>query len=64
MKEMLLMNLILLQEGYEIAIIPPIVRSNYIQALEKAHKNDTDFIALIAECVKETQQDYVRLFCD
>lgn len=60
----LLMNLILLQEGYEIAIIPPVVRNQYIQALEKAHKNDTDFIEFIAKVVKETQQDYLRLFVE
>lgn len=60
----LLMNLILLQEGYEIAIIPPVVRNQYIQALEKAHKNDTDFLEFIAKVVKETQQDYLRLFVE
>lgn len=58
----LLMNLILLQEGYEIALIPPIIRSAYISALEKAHTDDSDFCQLIARMVYETQQDYVRLF--
>lgn len=58
----LLMNLILLQEGYEIVIIPPIIRSKYIQALEQAHVDDKDFLMLIASMVKETQQDYIRLF--
>lgn len=58
----LLMNLILLQEGYEIAIIPPVVRNEYIRALEKAHTDDTEFQLLIAKMVKETQQDYLRLF--
>jgi Fic family protein len=57
----LLMNLVLLQSGYTIAIIPPILRSQYIQALEKAHKDDSDFTNLIAQCVKETQKDYLRL---
>lgn len=60
----LLMNLILLQEGYEIAIIPPMIRNQYIQALEKAHVNDQDFLSFIAKAVKETQQDYLRLFID
>lgn len=60
----LLMNLILLQEGYEIAIIPPMVRNQYIQALEKAHKDDADFLNFVAKSVKETQQDYLRLFID
>lgn len=57
----LLMNLILLQENYNIAIIPPILRSEYIQSLEKAHTDDKDFINLIARMVKETQKDYLRL---
>ncbi|MGR3309651.1 MAG: Fic family protein [Candidatus Brocadiales bacterium] len=57
----LLMNLILLQKGYVIAIIPPILRTEYIQALEKAHTDDKDFIEFIARTVRETQKDYLRL---
>jgi len=58
----LLMNLILLQTGYNIALIPPIIRQEYIQTLEKAHTDDKDFIDLIARMVRETQRDYLRLF--
>lgn len=58
----LIMNLILLQEGYTIAIIPPITRARYIAALEKAHTDDKDFIEFIAEMVRESQRDYLRLF--
>jgi len=58
----LLMNLILLQEGYSITIIPPILRKDYIQTLEKAHSDDRDFIELIARMVRETQKDFLRLF--
>jgi len=58
----LLMNLILLQAGYNIAIIPPVARPDYIRTLEKAHQDDKDFIGFIARMVKETQQDYLRLF--
>lgn len=58
----LLMNLCLLQEKYILAIIPPVVRRDYIDALEKAHVNDTDFIEFIARMVRETQKDYLRLF--
>lgn len=58
----LLMNLILLQTGYNICIIPPILRSEYINDLEKAHVNDIDFIEFIARMVRETQKDYLRLF--
>ncbi len=57
----LLMNVALVQAGYIIAIIPPLKRSEYISALEKAHKNDTDFIKLIASCVYETQNDLLRM---
>lgn len=59
----LLMNTILMQEGYVVTIIPPIVRQNYISSLEKARSgNDKEFIELIAQMVKETQKDYLRLF--
>ena len=57
----LLMNLVLMQAGYIIAVIPPLKRSEYISALEKAHKNDADFIELIASCVYETQKDLLRM---
>lgn len=56
------MNLILMQTQYTIALIPPIMRKDYIACLERAHVNDDDFILFIAQMVKETQQDYKRLF--
>lgn len=58
----LLMNLILLQSGYPIAIIPPITRRDYMDALELAHANDKEFVFFIARMVRETQKDYLRLF--
>ncbi len=58
----LLMNLSLLQSGFTIALIPPIMRKEYISSLEKAHQNDTNFLIFIAQMVKETQRDYVGLF--
>jgi Fic family protein len=58
----LLMNLILLQEGYTISIIPPMMRAEYINGLERAHISDQEFIEFIARMVKETQRDYLRLF--
>lgn len=57
----LLMNLILLQKSYVIAIIPPILRRDYIQALERAYRDDSSFIEFIASAVRETQRDYLRL---
>jgi Fic family protein len=58
----LLMNLILLQLGYNVAIIPLITRREYIDALELAHTNDHEFVHFIARMVWETQNDYLRLF--
>jgi len=58
----LIMNLMLMQYHYTIAIIPPIMRGEYLGSLEKAHTNDKEFIELIARMVKETQKDYIRLF--
>ena len=61
----LLMNLALLQDGYGIAIIPPVRRGEYINALRASQRaNNPDnvpFLSLIAECVIETQKDYCRL---
>lgn len=57
----LLMNLILLQKNFVIAIIPPILRREYIQVLENAHTDDASFIEFIARAVRETQKDYLRL---
>ncbi|HUT62918.1 MAG TPA: Fic family protein, partial [Anaerolineae bacterium] len=58
----LLMNILLLQDGYNIALISPAVRPEYIQSLEKARKDDRAFIEFIARMVKETQKDYLRIF--
>jgi Fic family protein len=58
----LLMNLALLQAGYPITIIPPIIRSDYISTLRDAHKgNNQPFIDFISCCVWESQKDYLRL---
>lgn len=61
----LLMNLALIQDGFGIAIIPPVRRGEYIDALRAAQRaknpDDTPFLRLIAECVIETQKDYCRL---
>jgi hypothetical protein len=57
----LLTNLVLLQAGYLIVIIPPVTRMEYINSLEKAHTDDSDFRRFIAERVLETQRDYLRL---
>ena len=58
----LLMNLILLQEDYTIAIIPPDLRKDYIATLELAHENDKPFQEFIALRVRDTQEKYLRIF--
>jgi hypothetical protein len=41
------MNLVLLQERFTIAIIPPMMRAEYIRNLERAHTDDRDFLNLL-----------------
>lgn len=58
----LLMNLALMQAGYPITIIPPLVRGEYISALQ-ASNNGTNqpFINLLSNMVWEAQREYLRL---
>lgn len=58
----LLMNLSLIRDGYLPVIIPPILRSEYIASLEKAHTNDRDFIEFIKDREIESQKDILRFF--
>ena len=62
----LLMNLILINRGYQIVIIPPVLRNDYINALKTAQReknpSDEDFIRFIAECEFEAQKDFCRMF--
>lgn len=58
----LLMNLLLIRDGYLPVIIPPILRNEYIASLEKAHANDTDFVEFIKERELESQKDILRFF--
>jgi len=44
-----------------LAVVPPVLRHEYIQLLEKAHKDDKPFIDFISERVIETQKDMMRL---
>lgn len=58
----LLMNLALLQSGYNIVVIPPVVRTDYISALQETNKgNNTDFINFISEMVLESQKEYLKI---
>lgn len=58
----LLMNLALLQEGYPPAVIPPILRRDYLEKLDKTHKGDSrPFIDFISDVCHESAKDYLRL---
>jgi len=59
----LLMNLALLQAGYNIVIIPPVVRKDYIYALQDAqiNNNPQPFINFISEMVLESQKEYLKI---
>ena len=57
----LLMNTALIQDGYLPALIPPILRSEYISLLEKAHTDKNSFINFILERELESQKDFLRL---
>lgn len=57
----LLMNAALIQDGYMLGIIPPILRQEYISLLEKAHTDDKLFIEFVAQRVYETEKEITRL---
>ena len=60
----LLMNLALLQTGYVITIIPPILRNDYINAIKKTQtepESDTTFVNFISSMVYESAKEYIRL---
>lgn len=62
----LLMNMILINQGYCIVSIPPVLRNEYISSLRQAQREKdptaTPFNELIAECELEAQRDYFRMF--
>lgn len=58
----LLMSLALIQDGYPPAIVPPILRVDYVSLLERAHRDDRDFMEFIAEREFESQKEMLRLF--
>ncbi|HAR97843.1 MAG TPA: cell filamentation protein Fic [Syntrophus sp. (in: bacteria)] len=58
----LLMNLVLLQAGYPVAIIPPILRRNYLDTLNRTHRgDDRPFVKFIAGVCYESAKEYLRL---
>ena len=57
----MIMNTALIQDGYLLAVIPPVLRHEYIELLEKAHRDDKPFEQFIAERVIESQKEIMRL---
>lgn len=57
----LLMNLALIRNEYSIALIPALLRHEYIAALELAHTDDSRFREFIADRIIATQLDLLRL---
>lgn len=58
----LLMNILLIQAGYPITIIPPILRTAYLSALESARLSQSmNFVYLIEQMVLEGQKEWLRL---
>ena len=58
----LLMNLALLEAGYPIAVIPPVLRREYLDTLNKTHKgSDRPFINFITGVCHESAKEYLRL---
>jgi len=57
------MNIILVNTGYGVVSISPVLRYDYINPLiiSQTTQNSEPFIKLIAECVIETERDYCRL---
>lgn len=60
----LILNLALLRGEYTIALIPAILRHEYVQSLEMSHKNPQAFVDFIAERIIATQMDLLRLLND
>ncbi len=57
----LIMNTAMIQDGFLLAVIPPVLRQEYIELLEKAHRDDKPFEQFIAERVIESQKEVMRL---
>lgn len=58
----LLMNLALLQAGYPIAVIPPVLRREYLNSLNLIHQGkEKTFINFIAGVCYESSKEYLRL---
>lgn len=59
----LIMNLALIQDGYQLAIIPPVLRAEYYDTIRQYQNKgqSAPFCDFIAERVYETQKEIMRL---
>lgn len=57
----LAMNTVLIQNGYTPACIPPARRSEYIDRLEYARRDDGPFVQFVCECLVEAQKELLRM---
>ncbi len=59
----LLTNLALLQAGYSVIIIPPIMRGDYIYSIKEAQTNGKQemFLNFLSEMVLESMKDYLSI---
>jgi hypothetical protein len=55
------MNTVLIQDGYMMAVIPLVLRQEYISFLDRAHTDDRPFMDFITERVLETEKKVIRL---
>jgi Fic family protein len=60
----LILNLALTRGEYTIALIPALLRHEYVMALEASHKTPNVFVDFIAERIIATQMDLLRLLTD
>lgn len=60
----LVMNLALLQDGFQLAVIPPICRADYLAAIRRYQMEGDKgaFVSFIAERVIESEKEIMRLF--
>lgn len=60
----LILNIALIRGEYTIALIPSVLRHEYVQSLELSHKTPNVFVDFIAFRIIETQRDLLRLLND
>lgn len=57
----LAMNIILIQNGFLPAAIPPVIRQEHVDSLRVAHVDDSHLVDLICRCELEAQKDFMRV---